>query len=126
MLRELRGIESGLAAVARRLEALGEDTGLPGLLAECTALTDAYESRDGNSADERVAVSLHALGLPDLDRDRPLGTLSGGGQGRLALAAALSSQAEALLLDETRTTSTRAPWPGSRTGCRRTAGRLSP
>jgi macrolide transport system ATP-binding/permease protein len=47
-----------------------------------------------------VDVALYGLGLPGLDRSRPLGTLSGGERARLALAATLASAPELLLLDE--------------------------
>ncbi|GAA2374725.1 ABC-F family ATP-binding cassette domain-containing protein [Nonomuraea africana] len=59
-----------------------------------------FEARGGYTADARVDVALHGLGLPDLARSRRLGTLSGGERSRLALAATLASAPELLLLDE--------------------------
>ncbi|MFD4376235.1 ABC-F family ATP-binding cassette domain-containing protein [Streptomyces sp. NPDC058486] len=88
MERELRVAEAGLgSAGAEELAAYG-------------ALLDRFEERGGYQADAEVAASLHALGLGHVTGDRPLGTLSGGEQARLALACVLSSGAELLLLDE--------------------------
>ncbi|NEC16968.1 ribosomal protection-like ABC-F family protein [Streptomyces parvus] len=63
-------------------------------------LLTAYEDRDGYRADARTEAALHGLGLAHLTRDRPLGTLSGGEQSRLALACVLAAASELLLLDE--------------------------
>ncbi|MGI5491344.1 TlrC/CarA/OleB/SrmB family ABC-F type ribosomal protection protein [Microtetraspora malaysiensis] len=97
-LADLRELEARMRAAER---SLGE-TGV-----EARAGLDAYvrlvaefEARGGYEADTRVEVALHALGLPGLDRSRPLGTLSGGERSRLALAATLASAPELLLLDE--------------------------
>ncbi|MFD4020979.1 ribosomal protection-like ABC-F family protein [Streptomyces sindenensis] len=71
--------------------------------AELTAYGDlltAYEDRDGYRAEARTEAALHGLGLAHLTRDRPLGTLSGGEQSRLALACVLAAAPELLLLDE--------------------------
>lgn len=59
-----------------------------------------FEAREGWEADLRVDRALAALGLPGLDRSRPLGTLSGGERSRLMLAATLASRPALLLLDE--------------------------
>ncbi|PVD10376.1 ribosomal protection-like ABC-F family protein [Streptomyces sp. CS147] len=63
-------------------------------------LLTAYEDRDGYRADARTEAALHGLGLAHLTRDRPLGTLSGGEQSRLALACVLAAAPVLLLLDE--------------------------
>ncbi|WP_433227194.1 TlrC/CarA/OleB/SrmB family ABC-F type ribosomal protection protein [Microtetraspora malaysiensis] len=97
-LADLRELEARMRAAERSLGETG---------AEARAGLDVYirlaaefEARDGYAADTRVEVALHALGLPGLDRNRPLGTLSGGARSRLALAATLASAPELLLLDE--------------------------
>ncbi|MFB6665666.1 ribosomal protection-like ABC-F family protein [Streptomyces parvus] len=69
-------------------------------LASYGDLLTAYEDRDGYRADARTEAALHGLGLAHLTRDRPLGTLSGGEQSRLALACVLAAAPELLLLDE--------------------------
>ncbi|MFI9581175.1 ribosomal protection-like ABC-F family protein [Streptomyces sp. NPDC052236] len=63
-------------------------------------LLTAYEERGGYEADARVDAALHGLGLAHLTRERPLATLSGGEQSRLALACVLAASPELLLLDE--------------------------
>lgn len=59
-----------------------------------------FEAREGWDADLRVDQALEVLGLPGLDRSRPLGTLSGGERSRLMLAATLAARPALLLLDE--------------------------
>ncbi|MEU6859191.1 ribosomal protection-like ABC-F family protein [Glycomyces sp. NPDC046736] len=59
-----------------------------------------FEAREGWDADLRVDRACAALGLPGLDRSRPIGTLSGGERSRLMLAATLASRPALLLLDE--------------------------
>ncbi|MGW0997177.1 ABC-F family ATP-binding cassette domain-containing protein [Streptomyces sp. NPDC002523] len=70
-------------------------------------LLDAYgrrleqaQDRESWDADRRAALVLDGLGLGALGHDRPLGSLSGGQRGRLALAALLVRRPSALLLDE--------------------------
>jgi macrolide transport system ATP-binding/permease protein len=103
-LADLRELEARMRTAER---SLGEtDTGACAEavvrtgLDEYARLTAEFEARGGYEADARVEIALHALGLPGLERSRPLGTLSGGERARLALAATLASTPELLLLDE--------------------------
>ncbi|MFE1290195.1 ribosomal protection-like ABC-F family protein [Streptomyces sp. NPDC058751] len=88
MERELRAAEESLA------DASGEE------LAAYGELLTAYEERGGYEADARVDAAMHGLGLAGTTRQRPLGSLSGGEQSRLALACVLAAAPELLLLDE--------------------------
>lgn len=85
---ELDRLEAGLAdAEDDELETYGR-------------LQTEYQLREGYAAESRVEAALDRLGLGGLDRNRTLGSLSGGEQERVALACVLADPADILLLDE--------------------------
>lgn len=86
-IREAGAKLSGPAPTTAELDSYGE-------------LLTFYQDRGGCEADARTDAALHGLGLAHLHRDRPLSTLSGGEQSRLALACVLAAAPESLLLDE--------------------------
>ncbi|MDF9716203.1 ABC-F family ATP-binding cassette domain-containing protein [Nocardioides sp. ChNu-153] len=96
-----------LHAAVRLLERLAADLGadLPaGTADEVGAAYDAVLAwathHDAWDAERRVELTAATLGVADLDRARPVATLSGGQRTRLTLAAALVRRPACLLLDE--------------------------
>lgn len=94
-LSELRRTERKLRAAEESLADASDDE-----LAAYGELLIAYEERGGYTADARADAALHGLGLAGITRERPLGSLSGGEQSRLALACVLVAAPELLPLDE--------------------------
>ncbi|GLW47170.1 ABC transporter ATP-binding protein [Streptomyces sp. NBRC 14336] len=94
-LADLRDMERRLRAAEQSLADASDEQ-----LAAYGDLLIAYEERGGYEADARVDAATHGLGLARISRDRPLGSLSGGEQSRLALACVLAAAPELLLLDE--------------------------
>ncbi|WP_211879659.1 ABC-F family ATP-binding cassette domain-containing protein [Pseudarthrobacter albicanus] len=94
-LAALRGIEAELARLEVGLAGAEAD-----VLESYGRLQTQYQLREGYAADSRVEAALDRLGLGGLDRERTLGSLSGGEQERVALACVLADPADILLLDE--------------------------
>jgi macrolide transport system ATP-binding/permease protein len=94
-LGDLRAIEARM----RRLEAAMADGDESALDAYGEAVS-AFELRGGYDADARLERALHGLGLRQVGRASTMGSLSGGEQVRLRLAAVLTAAPEVLLLDE--------------------------
>ena len=93
-------------AESRRLLALLDSTaarlgdGDPCALDEYGEVLSRAEEVAAWDAERRADEVMHGLGLADIGRDRPLGTLSGGQRSRVALAALLVRRPSAVLLDE--------------------------
>ncbi|GGT31411.1 ABC-F family ATP-binding cassette domain-containing protein [Streptomyces chromofuscus] len=100
-LREAREDLAELDRLGEELARVPEDD--PGhreLLDTYGRRLEQAQDRRSWDADRRAALVLDGLGLAAVGHDRPLGSLSGGQRGRLALAALLVRRPSALLLDE--------------------------
>lgn len=109
LLADVRTLEAQLVAAAEALAASASGSASdpaskspvePDLLAAYARALERFEAREAGLVDRRVDAALDRLCLGGLDRARPVRSLSGGERARLALAAAVSAQAELLLLDE--------------------------
>lgn len=99
LLANVRQLESNVTVLSEQLANTPEAEQAP-VLHQLALAIDRWEGRGGYSLDQRLDSAIEKLGLGELERDRPVSSLSGGERARVALAAALSSEAELLLLDE--------------------------
>ncbi|MFJ9174768.1 ABC-F family ATP-binding cassette domain-containing protein [Streptomyces sp. NPDC102360] len=100
-LRETRAALTELDRLGEELARTPEDSDTyPELLDTYGQLLESAREREAWDADRRAEITLAGLGLGALAHTRPLGSLSGGQRGRLALAALLVRRPAALLLDE--------------------------
>ncbi|GAB3581275.1 ATP-binding cassette domain-containing protein [Calidifontibacter terrae] len=84
----------------RDLESLAADLTSAGAAAAYDEKLAWVTRHDAWSADARAAAAGSSLGLAHIDPAQPVGSLSGGQQTRLALAALLARRPDCLLLDE--------------------------
>jgi macrolide transport system ATP-binding/permease protein len=101
LLAEAQGDLSRLAERMRTVEqamSIGQGP-LDDLLVEYGALSDQYELAGGYQ-EHNVEQVLAGLGLAEIERSRPVSTLSGGEKERLGLAGLLLRSPDLLLLDE--------------------------
>lgn len=99
LLSDIRGMEQELQRTAELIATPGA-AGDDALMEHYSRTLDRFEARDGYRLDLRVDAALEQLGLGGIDRRTAVRKLSGGERARLALAAAVSAEAELLLLDE--------------------------
>jgi macrolide transport system ATP-binding/permease protein len=89
-----------LHAAVARLEELSARLGQPGVDDEYDVLLGWATLHEAWDADRRASTTAARLGLGELDRIRPVASMSGGQRSRLALAALITRRPECVLLDE--------------------------
>jgi len=92
----LRPLREAVATVERLAGRLDD----PAAAEEYAAALDLALAHDAWDADRRALLAAEQLGLEHLDRQRPVGSLSGGQRTRLALATLMTRRPRCLLLDE--------------------------
>ncbi|MGB2982725.1 MAG: ABC-F family ATP-binding cassette domain-containing protein [Candidatus Bipolaricaulia bacterium] len=100
---ELAQIEQALARVEERLSdpaVYENEKALQQALAEQEELLESFDRLGGPGFEARVRSVLHALGFREDGFDQTIGTLSGGQQKLIALAAQAVRRPDLLLLDE--------------------------
>ena len=96
----LRPLHEAVAALERLAGRIADGPDRADVAGEYDRVLAWAVAHDAWDADRRAEVTAGTLGVAELDRDRPVSTLSGGERARLALAAALVRRPAALLLDE--------------------------
>jgi ATPase subunit of ABC transporter with duplicated ATPase domains len=91
---------SGIAELEEGMQALESKLGDEESLERYGELRERYDRMDGFSFEKKAKDALTGLGLPEEFLSRNLSGISGGQRRRVALAAALLSEADLLLLDE--------------------------
>ncbi|MEM6527193.1 MAG: ATP-binding cassette domain-containing protein, partial [Chloroflexota bacterium] len=91
-----------LTAMLRELEAqmADPDADLEAIFARYDHATTAFERAGGYEADARVDAVMAGIGMAEVDRERTVGSLSGGERSRVGLAMLLVQSPDILLLDE--------------------------
>jgi len=93
-------LQEELSSLEERLQSDLPEAEMETLLARHTRLEEEFRHRNGYEIDRQVDRVLKGLGFKSEDFDRPVDTLSGGWQMRVALARLLLERPDALLLDE--------------------------
>lgn len=102
LIAESLGSLHALEARLRQLERqMNEDVAdMDAVLAAYAETTERFERRGGYEIGHQLEIVLSGLDVADIERSRPVETLSGGEKTRLCLAALLLRSPDLLLLDE--------------------------